>query len=369
MKYLLFFSFVVVFIFFSCSDSAKSSSFYGELFPVKIGDNWGFVDSSCNFHQELVYQMADEFYMGRAVVQKNNKFSFVDEAGKALHPFVFLKVTHFSEDSLGFVLDENNMISCINWDFKKVFSLPGAEEIHNYYNGLAAVRKNGKYGFVNKKGDLVINHEFDAVGKFVENTIAVAQYEELPDSSYLKWYFIDKAGNKAIDKKFTDVHDFSEGYAAVSIDGKWGWIDKKGKFIFGNDFQECKSFSEGFAAFKKGDAWGLINNKGKIIAQPNYFDVGEMHEHFATFSMGPKNVGFIDTLGNIVVQPQFESASNFKNGIAYVAKNSQIGLMRKDGTFFCDSKFDSAPNFWGDFIYLQLSEHIEVEIDTLQVNP
>jgi hypothetical protein len=349
-------------------ESEKSHD-YGKLFPVKIGDNWGFVDSSCNFHQELVYQFADEFYLGRAVVQKNNKFSFVDESGKALHPFVFLKVTHFSEDSLAFILDENNLISCIDWNFKTVFSLPGVEEIHNYKNGLAAVRKNGKYGFINKKGELIINNDFDAVGKYNENCIAVGKYEELPDTNYLRWYFIDKTGKKTIEKIFTDVHDFSEEYAAVSTNGKWGWIDKKGKFIFGNDFQECKSFSEGFAAFKKGNFWGLINKKGKVIVQPNYYDVGDVHEHVVTFSTGVKNAGYLDTLGNIIIQPQFESVSNFNEGISYIAKNGFIGLIRKDGSFFCDSKFDSAPNFWGDFIYLQLSEHIEVEVDSLKVNP
>jgi hypothetical protein len=356
-------------LFFSCKSDSNTSVTNTTLFAVKIGDNWGFVDSTCNFHQELVYQMADEFYLGRAIVQKNNKYSFVDQTGKTLHPFKFSKLTHFSDDSLAFMLDEKNIISCIDWNFKIVFSLQDAEEIHNYHNGIAAVRKNNKYGFVNKKGEIIINNEFDAVGKFSENLIAVAKYEDLPDTSYLKWFFIDRTGKQIFDMSFTDVHDFSEGFAAVAINGKWGWMNKSGKFVFGNDFQECKSFSEGYAAFKKGDAWGLINNKGKIVAQPNYFDVGEMHEHFATFSMGPKNVGYIDTTGNIVIQPQFESASNFNKGIAYVAKNNQIGLMRKNGTFFCDSKFDSAPNYWGEFLYLQLNEQIEITVDTVQVNP
>jgi hypothetical protein len=355
-------------VLFSCnSKNVKKET--GLLFAVKIGDNWGFVDSSCKFNQDLVYQMADDFFMGRAIVQKNNKFSYVDVNGKPLTAFSFTKLTHFSADSLAFALNDSNQISCINWNFKPVFSIPEAEEVNLFYNGIASVRKNGKYGFIDKKGNVVLDYEFDAVGKYTESCIAVAKYEELPDTSYLKWFFIDRTGKQLFDISFTDVHDFSEGFAAVAINGKWGWINKSGKFIFGNDFQECKSFSEGYAAFKKGDAWGLINNKGKIVAQPNYFDVGEMHEHFATFSMGPKNVGYIDTSGSIIIQPQFESASNFKKGIAYVAKNNLIGLMRKDGTFFCDSKFDSAPNYWGDFIYLQLNEHIEVTIDSLQINP
>ena len=340
-----------------------------QLFPVKIGDNWGFIDSTCKFNQDLVYQMANEYNIGRAIVQKNNKFSFVDENGLPVNSFKFNKVTCFSNDSLAFILDENNHISCIDWDLKKKFTLIDVEEVHCFSNGLASIRKNNKYGFIDKKGKEILTCQFDAVGKYTDNFISVANYIELPDTSFLRWKFIDKSGKKIINAEFNDVHDFSQGLAAVSIDGKWGWIDKSGKFLFGNDFQECRSFTEGYAAFKKGDAWGLINRSGKIIAQPNYFNIGEMHEHLVTFAMGPRNVGFIDTLGAIVIQPQFESASNFKDGNAYVSKNNLVGILKKDGTYFCEPKFDSAPNYWGEFIYLQLDEHLEIQIDSLKLNP
>ena len=53
---------LLITLFFSCEPNEADKSFQKTtLFSVKIGDNGGFVDSSCNFHQELVYQMADEF--------------------------------------------------------------------------------------------------------------------------------------------------------------------------------------------------------------------------------------------------------------------------------------------------------------------
>jgi hypothetical protein len=352
----------------SCG-SDKTDVKINQLFPVKIGDNWGFIDSTCKFNQDLVYQMADEYRLGRAIVQKNNKFSYVDQKGLPIHSFKFDKVTIFSNDSLAFILDEKNTISCINWDFKIKFTLLDVEEVHCYSNGIASIRKNNKYGFIDKQGNEILSCQFDAVGRFVDDCIPVANYVEFPDTSYLRWRFVDKSGVKINNYEYSDVHDFSQGLAAVCLDNKWGWIDKSGKFIFGNDFQECKSFSEGYAAFKKGDYWGLINKNGKIVAQPNYHNIGEMHEKRVTFAMGPKNVGYLDTSGVIVIQPQFESASNFKDGVAYVSKNNLVGILKKDGSFFCDTKFDSAPNYWGDFIYLQLNEHLEITIDSLQINP
>ncbi|ECL3693363.1 WG repeat-containing protein, partial [Campylobacter coli] len=45
-----------------------------------------------------------------------------------------------------------------------------------------------------------------------------------------KWGFIDKSGKFIVKPKFDEAWDFSEGLAAVGLNGKWGFIDKNGEF-------------------------------------------------------------------------------------------------------------------------------------------
>ena len=48
---------------------------------------------------------------------------------------------------------------------------------------------------------------------------------------YKKYGFIDKNKNKVIDYKYENTSGFSNGLAAVKLDGKWGYIDKNESII------------------------------------------------------------------------------------------------------------------------------------------
>ncbi|MBS5810548.1 MAG: WG repeat-containing protein, partial [Campylobacter concisus] len=68
---------------------------------------------------------------------------------------------------------------------------------------------------------------FDGAGNFKEGFSAVKK-----DG---KWGYINTKGEQIIECKFDDTNYFNEGFAAVKKDGKWGYINTKGEQIV-----ECK---------------------------------------------------------------------------------------------------------------------------------
>ena len=52
-----------------------------------------------------------------------------------------------------------------------------------------------------------------------------------------KWGYINTKGEQIIECKFDGACDFSEGFAWVKKDGKWGYINTKGCFVV---FDESK---------------------------------------------------------------------------------------------------------------------------------
>lgn len=107
-----------------------------------------------------------------------------------------------------------------------------------------------KWRFIDKEGTLVIDahlHRYEllynlaADSMFSEGLSAV----KLENGSFA---FIDRSGLIVIDITFDSAKPFSEGLAAVEVDGNWGYIDRHGKFVIEPRFETAESFTEGLAS-------------------------------------------------------------------------------------------------------------------------
>lgn len=148
-----------------------------------------------------------------------------------------------------------------------------------FSNGLAKIFVNGKAGFINTKGKIVISPNFNDVGRFSEN-LAPVEFDNG------KWGYINKAGKTVIDPQFDWALVFREGLALVQIEKKWGFIDQTGKIVIKPQFDHADSFSEGLAHVQ--------------IFKDKYYS------------------GYIDKTGNWIIEPTFGRGSYFYNGRAVV---------------------------------------------------
>ena len=87
-----------------------------------------------------------------------------------------------------------------------------------------------------------------------------------------KWGYIDGYGKVIIPLEYEEVRNFSEGLAAVRKDGKWGYINPKNEIVIPIEFtnKEVGFFKNGGAEYYTDSGAGLINLKGEIIAEPKY---------------------------------------------------------------------------------------------------
>ena len=122
---------------------------------------------------------------------------------------------------------------------------------------LVRVRRNGKYGYVDKSGHEVIPCKYDYAGNFREG-LAIFEKDD-------KWGYIDKKGREVIPCKYDRTFNFSEGLAIVEKDDKSGFIDKEGREVIPCMYDAAGSFSEGLAYVKKDDKWGYIDKTGREI--------------------------------------------------------------------------------------------------------
>ena len=94
----------------------------------------------------------------------------------------------------------------------------------SFSEGLAAVAVGDRWGYINKKGDPVVDFRFDYAAPFSEGLAAV-HHQGLAG-------YIDHYGKYAIEPRFGVAAEFSRGIAVVSSANVWYCIGRDGKEIW-----------------------------------------------------------------------------------------------------------------------------------------
>jgi hypothetical protein len=196
-----------------------------------------------------------------------------------------------------------------------------------YSGGLAVVKKDKKFGFIDKKGKLVVKAKYEYAFSFSNGLASVYGNGG--------WGFIDKTGKEVIKLQYqspynnsVDGYGFNEGLAAVKKDGMWGFIDTKGKTVLKFQYEGASNFYKGAANVRINGEWKYINKKGKPVAAPVYDSTptSSLSEGMELVNIGDY-WGFVDKAGKEVIKPRYDSASAFSEGMAVVQKNDRWMLI------------------------------------------
>ncbi|MDD5362650.1 MAG: WG repeat-containing protein [Ignavibacteria bacterium] len=240
----------------------------------------------------------------------------------------------------------------------------------DFSGGRAVVRLEFKdiqstYGVINEKGELVFKIEkgypdlyysdgllkveeslFEHPVYYDENgNIAIDKniyfgiefcggYASVQFSKKGKFGFIDTKGNLVIDTMFTILSRFYNGYAFVHKDHKEYLLDSTGRLVEIKYFNAIDSsisksknitghgeIQNGLMSFKFNETWGYINMKGELVINPIFNEAGDFSEGLAAVRYNGK-YGYIDTSGKFVIDPIFNNAEEFSEGLAFVLKSS-----------------------------------------------
>lgn len=149
-----------------------------------INHKYGFYDSSGKKLQVFneVYKDKEKGYTYFKVTKYdslNKRYrGIINRYGNEILPPIYYDIMPYSDYSFVVVDKKNETIyerSVYDTSGKQIIPPGKYYYIDRFHNGLAAVQKEqgGKYGFINKKGDLVIPYQYDIVNDFREGPHAV----------------------------------------------------------------------------------------------------------------------------------------------------------------------------------------------------
>lgn len=182
----------------------------------------------------LLQPIYDEVFFGNTddedtqcfQVRRGDKWGVVDITGKQLIPFVYDKISLFSKGYATAVLNKKGGV--ISDQNKIVIPFIYDQTAYEFNEqGLLRVKKDGKYGFLNKSGAVVIPIVYSFVNE-----------------------------------------DFEQGLSLAQKDGKWGFLDPKGKSVIPFEYDEARPvFYNDKTKARKGTTWYEIDKTGKVLGE------------------------------------------------------------------------------------------------------
>ncbi len=353
------------------------TSSFSMLDLARVNTRWGFIDKTGKIVVEPKYTKVEDFSEGFAVVKVGGthfiggKYGFINRSGKEVIEPRFDKANSFSEGLATVQVDGKWGYINTAGEFR---IQPRFEHAGSFRDGLATFVGNGKRGFIDRGGDVSIESP-PSHGYFSEGLAGVsvksASSEGTPQETL--WGFMDKTGRIVIEPQFDYVYPFSEGLAAVTANRKSGYIDRDGKIVVPIEYNRVFSFKNGLAKVKtqeKGEQFGFIDKTGAMVIEPEYwydhgvrynkedgsltglywdpetnerveaeFDPGREYnsEGFMKIWSGTEDgpvagtmkYGFADLSGKVVIEPRFEDAGQFSEGLAQFGTGFNWAVIRR----------------------------------------
>jgi len=254
----------------------------------------------------------------------------------------------------------------------------------------AACTKSGSWGFIDITGKFVIQPQFSNAWPFQEGLASV----QIPGKGY---GFIDRSGELVIQPKYHDPCSFSGGIAKARVkpDGDWIYFDKGGQEIEHSQswydpgdglvfIPERKAFvdtsgtvvarsaiggtfSEGMAVvIDKKCKQGYIDRTGKITIEPSYERATPFHEGVAAVEIGNRKWKLIDKKGNVLFGGRtFASGCSFSQGYAIADIDGCSSVIDRSGNRLCTFKRRHIVRQFGNNLIVgydadaHITEHLE----------
>lgn len=253
------------------------------------------------------------------------------------------------EEQYWFTVRDSSGQYYINKKGERTLAPTGYNDMRNFgYDGLAPVYNwNQGVGYIDRTGKLAVAATHYRIGSFAEGLAPFKDLITVGEGTYwVRQGFLNRSGNVVIPARFERVYPFSDGLAKVVAGDKTFYIDHTGKTmippIIGST--HTKSFSDGLAAVsqtvkingKLVEKTGYINTSGQFVIPPKYDSAADFSDGLAAVWTGDR-VGYIDRTGKQIIAPfQAYYAEAFHDGVAIVtlkdgAKGNKDYTMDKKG--------------------------------------
>ncbi len=219
----------------------------------------------------------------------------------------------------------------------------------NFNNGLAAVKLDGKCGYIDKMERMAIPAIYDKITPFRDGIALVCKDREL--------ILIDVKGVEISRFKRDSVEYLGDGVIAAKVNGKWGYVNTKDEELTGFIYDKIDTYYR-YKVMQNGKC-GLLNKDFTIAVDCIYEDVSSCGSIHSIYCVKQKHkYGLVNTKGDVILPIIYDKINN-ESSVVIVQKGGKYGAYNYDGKMLLDAIYDKI-DFCDDVFVLKLEEKYSI---------
>lgn len=322
----------------------------------KGSEGYYFMDDKGKFLRDSSYHDVTIFHDGIAwAVESGGPLTAISKSGKVLFELKKGETAYAFHDGYAVFSCADGLWGIVDKKGNVVVVPKWGEVIPMVVDRLIAVKDNEKGWYIaNVDGDAVTGYYddicmIDTEKSFQENYVQALREGRIPvKDSRGNWGIVDKKGNVVINPQFDEIildgknYLFCKGYA-------YGWCDKDGQYIINPQFDEAKPFGDNniAPALDEKGYCGFIDRKGEWVINPQFYDAEAfMPSGIAlTEDENSDDYGAIDKSGKWVINPQYKIMYNYGSpeNILVMDQSYNFGIIDSKGRYLISPNYKSAP--------------------------
>lgn len=274
------------------------------------------------------YKELSAIYNGSMVIREDEMYGLADSRGQELLGAEFEEACPYSEDGLALVRKDGKYIYVDRDGQTRLAADASCTDLGMLSSDRTIAAVNGKYGYLDENLQPVTEFKWDDL-TLISDSVGACRLNG-------KWALVSRNGKEKTEYLYEDVITDENKYCSgqkrifVKEQGSYHMIDKKGNAVGDLTFEDARCFSkEGYAAVCNGKAWGFVNAEGELVIEYQYEDAQSFRNGFAAVCADGK-WGYVDDGGNLVVEPQFEEATPISESGTASVKTDKWRLIQLD---------------------------------------
>ncbi|ASS48370.1 MAG: hypothetical protein A3D31_08600 [Candidatus Fluviicola riflensis] len=291
---------------------------------VEKNGKYGYVNKANELVIDFKYTGANDFEKGRAIVEQDEKFGIIDRSGALIFLPEFNDLGQFSEDLI-YVQRDSLYGYFDQFGFQRI--QPEYNEAYSFSGGKARVKVGELDAFINQYGAFIVPPLYEEVEFFNDSILTFVDGEFMG--------LMDRKGKIIAPATYEAIGAASNERGIFITDEMVGYFSGKGAEIippiydlFPNILQQG-AFVGNYAKVLKGDKFGLIDRAGKVIIPFQYTNMGDVGTLIAVQKGG--KWGYVDLTNKMLIQPTYEYAETFVDGLGIVELLTLQGAINAKG--------------------------------------